>query len=128
VTLSAKIVALEAVKLASGRSAVAVHSEMKRGLNSLATIAATAPFVGIFGTLFGIVDSFPGMDGEQSTLLAMVEESLSESLIPTELGLLVAMLAFCSYKYFLAKLEDCDVEMESASLQLVNDLASTRFY
>ncbi len=119
--------ALDAANRASERSAAIVHAEMKRGLNSLASIAATAPFVGIFGTVFGIANSFTGVDGEKSAILAALEQSLSESLLPTELGLLVAMLAFCSYKYFAARLEDCDAEMRSASLQLLNELAVARF-
>jgi biopolymer transport protein ExbB/TolQ len=57
----------------------------------------------------------------------MLEERLAESLVPTELGLLIAMLAYCGYKYFSAKLEECDVEMQNASLQLLNDLAAPGF-
>jgi biopolymer transport protein ExbB/TolQ len=127
VTFDHKIEALDAAKRASERSAAIAHGEMKRGLNSLASIAAIAPFVGIFGTVLGIVNSFQGVDGEKSAILAALEGRLSDSLVPTELGLLVAMLAFCSYKYFLSRLEDCDVEIQNASLQLLNDLASTRF-
>ncbi len=94
-------------------------ARMKRGLNSLASIAAAAPFVGIFGTVLGIVKSFRGISGERTADLAYLISNLADSLVPTELGLLVAMLAFCAYKYFLVKFEDCDVEMRSASLQLL---------
>ncbi len=126
-TFAHKIAALDAVKRASDRSAAIAHGRMKRGLNSLASIAAAAPFVGIFGTVLGIVNSFHGVSGDKWSDIADVFRFLSESLAPTELGLLVATLAFCAYKYFLARLEDCDVEMRSASLQLLNELASTRF-
>jgi len=126
-TFIQKIAALDGVKRASGRSAAVVHGEIKRGLNSLATIAATAPFVGFFGTVLGIVNSFAGIEGEKSAILAMVEGRLSESLMPTALGLFVATLSFCAFRYFSARLNDCDVEMENASLQLMNDLGSARF-
>jgi biopolymer transport protein ExbB/TolQ len=122
-----KIEVLDAAKRASERSAAIAHGRMKRGLNSLASIAATAPFVGIFGTVLGVVNSFPGLGTERWAAFAIETERLSDSLVPTELGLLVAMLAFCSYKYFLARLEDCDVEMQNASTELINQLASARF-
>jgi biopolymer transport protein ExbB/TolQ len=96
-------------------------------VSSLATIAAAAPLLGIFGTVLGIGNSFRGIEGEKSALLAMLEERLSDSLLPTELGLFVAMLAFCAFRYFSAKLNDADIEMENASLQLMNELGSTRF-
>jgi biopolymer transport protein ExbB/TolQ len=95
---------------------------MGRGVNSLATIASVAPFVGLFGTVLGIVNSFPAFGTDKLTMLAIITERLSESFVPTELGLLVAVLAFCFYKHLLAKLNDFDVEMENVSLQLRNEL------
>jgi biopolymer transport protein ExbB/TolQ len=97
---------------------------MKRGLHSLASIAVTAPFVGVLGWVLGFYNSFPGGEGEKSAMLAIVNERLSEALMPLELGLLVALLAYFGHKYLLAKLEDFDVEMENASLQLLNQLGS----
>jgi biopolymer transport protein TolQ len=117
---------LKTLKVDLERSAVAVHGEMKRGLCSIASVAATAPFVGFFGTVFGIVNSFHGVDGEKSAILAELNRELSESLMPTELGLLVALFAFCVHRYFVAQLEDLNVEMENASLQFLNDLRSAR--
>ena len=117
---------LDAVRRASARSARAVHGEMKRWLNSLASIAATAPFVGVLGWVLGFYNSFPAFVGEKSFLLAMVNERLAESLMPIELGLLVALLAYLGHTYLVAKLQDLDVEMENASLQLINQLTSTK--
>ena len=77
----------------------------------------------MFGTVLGIANSFLGFGTDKFTALGMVSERLSESLVPTELGLLVAVMAFCFYKYLLAKLDDFDVEMENVSLQLRNELA-----
>jgi len=120
-----RIEALDAAKRASARSVRAVHGEMKRGMNSLASIAVTAPFVGVLGWVLGFYNSFPGFVGEKSALLAIVNERLSESLMPIELGLLVALLAYFGHTYLLSRLEDFDLEMENASLQLLNQLAST---
>ncbi len=112
-----------AVKRASERSATVVHCEMQRGLISLATIASVAPFIGLVGTLLGIVNSFRGVGTDKWTALAAVTEGLSESLVPTALGLLVALVAFCGYRYLLTKLDTFDVEMENVSLQLMEELA-----
>lgn len=98
---------------------------MKRGINSLATISSIAPFIGLFGTLIGIVNSFHGVGIDKDTGLALIAESLSESLVPTEMGLVVSLIAFCSYRCLLANLDDFDVETECASSQLISDLAST---
>jgi biopolymer transport protein ExbB len=108
---------------ASTRSASLVHREMKRGLNSLASIAATAPLVGFFGTVMGMFRSFSGGSTERGTLMRGFAKSLSESLVPTALGLSVAVLAFCFYKYLSARLENFDVEMQNASLELIDELA-----
>src|SRR5712692_5243865 len=106
---------IEAVKRASRRSANLVHIEMKQGLNSLATIASAAPFVGLLGTLLGIVNSSPGCSGERSFCMAVMFERLSESLLPTALGLLVAIPALWGYKYLSSQVEAFDTEMENAS-------------
>jgi biopolymer transport protein ExbB len=96
---------------------------LKRGLNSLASIAATARLVGLLGTVLGILSAFGGGSTEKSTLMRASAKSLSESLAPTALGLVVASLSFCFYKYFLARLENFDIEMKNASLELVDELA-----
>jgi len=117
---------LDAVKRASERSAIAVHGEMVRGLNSLATVSSVAPFIGLFSTLIGIVNSFDApMPGERWAAFALFTKNLSESLMPTALGLVVALLAFCCYKHLLAQVDNFDREMENASLQLLNELGST---
>jgi biopolymer transport protein ExbB/TolQ len=111
---------IKAVERGSGRSAAVVHGEMKRGLNSLATIASTAPWVGLFGTILGIANSFPGCSGERSTCMAAIAERLSESFVPTALGLLVAIPALWCYKYLRTELGAFDIEMENVSVGLVN--------
>jgi biopolymer transport protein TolQ len=96
---------------------------MKRGLNSLASIAATAPFVGVFGTVLGIFNTFRGFGTEKSTIMAWTAKYLSDAMVPTALGLAVAIVASCFYKSLQARLENFDIEMKNASLELTNVLA-----
>lgn len=124
-TPAQRTIALDAAKRASARATCVIHGEMKRGLSSVASIAGTAPFVGVLGWVLGVNNSFPGFVGEQSAHFALVNERLSESLMPIELGLLVALLAYFIYKYLLSRLADFDLEMENAALQLLNQLGST---
>lgn len=114
---------LNAVLRSCRRAAAVVHASMIRRVTSLATVASVAPFLGFFGTVLGIVNSFHGIDGERSALMAALAVSLSEAFVPAALGLLVAVPAFCSYKYSCQRLQAFDVEMENAGLELVNCLA-----
>jgi biopolymer transport protein ExbB/TolQ len=126
---SPKAEVLNAVQRASAHSALVVHLEMKRGLHSLASIAFSAPLVGLLGTLWGIVGSFRGIAGERWSDYADIVNGLSQSLLPAALGILVAVIAFGGYRYFLDRLDEFDVEMKIASLQLIDQLAFfTKYY
>jgi biopolymer transport protein ExbB/TolQ len=117
-----KAEALKFAKRASPRSAAVVHGELKRGLNSLATIASTAQWVGLFGTILGIYNSFGGVNGTKTSIMAYYFDGLSQAFVPCAFGLVVALVAMWCYKYLLAEVEVFDAEMEGASLQLINDL------
>jgi biopolymer transport protein ExbB/TolQ len=93
---------------------------MKRGVNSLATIASIAPWLGLLLTLLGIINSFRGVGGEKSAIMAALAESLAEALAPAALGLLVAIPPLWFYKYLRGELEALDVEMNNTSLELTN--------
>src|SRR5579862_581639 len=114
---------LEAVSRASKRSSAAVHEEMKAGLYSLATIACLAPWVGIFGNGLGIINSFQGIDGEKTALMAAFANRLSQSFWPTAFGLAIGLMSLFFYRYLTARLEAFDLEMENASLDLLNHLS-----
>lgn len=116
--------ALNAARRSSMRSANVVHREMKRGLITLATIASTASWVGLVGTVPGILGSFVGTTGSQESIAWAVFGRLSNVLVPCALGLIVALVATLCHKYLLAEVEAVDLQMESASLQLVSDLAA----
>jgi len=95
---------------------------MQRGLRSLASVASTAPWVGLFGTVLGIHNSFGGFNGSKESLMAAIFEGLSQALVPAALGLIVALVAMWCYKYLLTEVEAFDSDMENASLQLINQL------
>ena len=96
---------------------------MKRGVNSLATIASVAPFLGLLITVEGIVFSFVSCGGEKSTCLAAVVDRLSNAIARTALGLLVGIPSLWCYRYLRGQLEDLDVEMRNAALELANVLS-----
>jgi biopolymer transport protein ExbB/biopolymer transport protein TolQ len=88
------------------------HEELKRGLNGLATIGSTAPFVGLFGTVLGIINSFRGFGVVRVAAMSTAAGGISEALITTGLGLFVAVPAVWAYNYFSIRLELFDIEMD----------------
>jgi biopolymer transport protein ExbB/biopolymer transport protein TolQ len=111
---------IEASKRALERSEAIVHAELKRGISALATIGSTAPFVGLFGTVVGIINAFTGISTEKSTGLGAVAGGISEALVTTAFGLFVAIPAVWAYNYFTGKVEAFDVEMGNSSSELVD--------
>jgi biopolymer transport protein ExbB len=111
---------IEASKRALERAAAIVHAELKRGISTLATIGSTAPFVGLFGTVVGIIHAFQGISQAKSTGLAAVAGGISEALVTTAIGLFVAVPAVWVYNYFTGKVESFDVEMDNSSSELID--------
>ena len=111
---------IEAAKRGLERSVAIVHAEMKRGLSGLATIGSTAPFVGLFGTVVGIINAFRGISSEKSTGLGAVAGGISEALVTTAVGLFVAIPAVWVFNYFTGRIESFDVEMGNSSSELID--------
>ncbi len=111
---------IEACRRALERAEAIVHAELKRGVPTLATIGATAPFVGLFGTVVGIINAFHGISTEKSTGLGAVAGGISEALVATAIGLFVAVPAFWAYNAFSSRLEGFDVEMSNSSSELID--------
>src|SRR5689334_3103337 len=111
---------IEASKRALDRAEAIVHAELKRGLSGLATIGATAPFVGLFGTVVGIINAFKGIATQKATGLGAVAGGISEALVTTAIGLFVAVPAVWMFNYFTSKMEAFDVEMDNSSSELVD--------
>jgi len=102
---------IDASKRALERAEAIVHAELKRGVSTLATIGSTGPFVGLFGTVLGIINAFRGIATEKSAGLGAVAGGISEALVTTAVGLLVAIPAVWMYNYFSNRIEAFDVEM-----------------
>ncbi|MCY4189343.1 MAG: MotA/TolQ/ExbB proton channel family protein [Bryobacterales bacterium] len=111
---------VDASKRALERAQAITHAELNRGLSGLATIGSTAPFVGLFGTVVGIINAFQGISQERSTGLGAVAGGISEALVATAIGLFVALPAVWMFNYFNSKVEGFDVEMENASSELID--------
>ena len=111
---------IEASKRALERAEAIVHAELKRGVSTLATIGSSAPFVGLFGTVVGIINAFKGIASEKSTGLGAVAGGISEALVTTAIGLVVAIPAVWAYNYFAGRVEAFDVEMGNSSSELVD--------
>src|ERR1051325_3474516 len=97
-------------------------TNLKRGLAVLATVGATAPFVGLLGTTMGIVNAFTGMAASGSGGLASIGAGISEALITTSFGLLVAIPAVWAYNYFTTKIDNLTAEMTYVSKEMIDYL------
>lgn len=111
---------IEASRRALERAEAIVHAELKRGVPALATIGSTAPFVGLFGTVVGIINAFEGISSEKSTGLGAVAGGISEALVATAIGLFVAIPAIMVFNSFTTKLEAFDIEMGNSSSELID--------
>jgi len=111
---------IEASKRALERTEAIVHAELKRGLGGLATIGSTAPFVGLFGTVLGILNAFKGISENKATGLAAVSGGIAEALVTTAFGLFVAIPAVMMFNYLTGRVEAFDVEMDNSSSELVD--------
>ena len=97
-------------------------TNLKRGLAVLATVGATAPFVGLLGTTIGIINAFQGMSKSGSGGLAAIGGGISEALATTALGLLAAIPAVWAYNYFQTKIDNLTVEMTYVSKEMIDYL------
>ena len=111
---------IESSKRALERSESIVHAKLKKGLGGLATIGSTAPFIGLLGTVMGILRAFNQIATSKSQGIAAVAGGISEALVTTALGLFVAIPAVMAFNYFTNKVEAFDVEMDNSSSELVD--------
>jgi biopolymer transport protein ExbB/biopolymer transport protein TolQ len=111
---------VESSRRACERAEAIVNAELKRGLSGLATIGATAPFVGLFGTTVGIINAFQSMSSAKTAGLAAVAGGISEALITTAFGLFVAVPAVWAYNAYTNKVEAFGVEMTNSSSELID--------
>src|SRR5258705_1785438 len=97
-------------------------TNLKRGLAVLATVGATAPFVGLLGTTMGIVNAFTGMAQSGAGGMGAISAGVAEALITTAFGLLVAIPAVWAFNYFTTKIDNLSVEMTYVSKEMIDYL------
>ncbi|MBW1811482.1 MAG: MotA/TolQ/ExbB proton channel family protein [Deltaproteobacteria bacterium] len=113
---------LGAVNRAIEKSGAREMAGMRRGLAGLATVGSTAPFVGLFGTVFGIINSFQGMAAEGSGGLGSVSAGIAEALVTTGAGIGVAIVAVLLYNFFISKVDALQVDTNESALEILDVL------
>ena len=116
------VASLELVTSAVRDSMSETLIQLRRGLGLLATIGSTAPFIGLLGTVVGIINAFQSIAATGAGGMSVVSGGIAEALISTALGIFVAIPAVVAYNTFTGKIETFHVEMNRASSQLVNCL------
>jgi biopolymer transport protein ExbB/biopolymer transport protein TolQ len=110
-------VTVEAARQGMDRTAMITVAELKENLGVLATVGATAPFVGLFGTVLGIINAFEGM-AKSGGGIASVSAGIAEALVSTAFGLLVAIPAVWAYNYFQGRVDRFTVEMSNSGSEM----------
>ncbi|MBU1196035.1 MAG: protein TolQ [Proteobacteria bacterium] len=108
------------IKRSLNRSAGVEVRRLAQLVPFLATAGNTAPFIGLFGTVWGIMDTFQGIGLSGSASLAVVAPGISEALVATAAGLAVAIPAVIAYNYFTDRIRTLDSELQSFSSDLLN--------
>jgi len=112
-------VIMEAVDEATGRALDVAILNLRTRLSGMATIAGVAPFLGLFGTVTGLISAFRGIAETGSGGLATVSGGISEALVTTVIGLFVAIPALWAYNFFMNRVDVIGVEMDNSASQLV---------
>jgi biopolymer transport protein ExbB/biopolymer transport protein TolQ len=108
-----------AAREAMQRSTATEIERLERHLTSLATLGNISPFVGLFGTVIGIMRAFEAISRTGSGGLASVSAGIAEALVATAAGLFVAIPAVTAYNYFISRIKTCVTEMDGAASELV---------
>ena len=111
---------VDTVRRAIQRATALTANDLKKGVASLATIGSTAPFVGLLGTVVGVITAFQGIAATGSGGIGAVSAGIAEALVETALGLLVAIPAVWFYNYLTGRIEYFNVEMDNSSSELLD--------
>jgi biopolymer transport protein ExbB/biopolymer transport protein TolQ len=111
---------VDTVRRAIQRATALTATDLKKGVSSLATIGSTAPFVGLLGTVVGVINAFVGIAATGSGGIGAVSAGIAEALVETALGLLVAIPAVWFYNYLTSRIEYFNVEMDNSSSEMVD--------
>ncbi len=110
---------MEAVERSLQRASVVEMGRMERSLGVLATIASVSPFVGLFGTVWGIIEAFRGIGATGNANLATVAPGIAEALIATAIGLIAAIPALMAYNFFQGQIKLWQTELDDFSLEFI---------
>lgn len=116
---------IETASRGSERAKVLFNQELRRGLPILATIATSAPFIGLFGTIFGIINAFRGMQLTGSGGIGAVAGGIAEALVTTAVGIGVAVLALWVFNILNSRIEVFDAEMGNTESQVIDFFIKT---
>ncbi|MDX9788846.1 MAG: protein TolQ [Desulfobacterales bacterium] len=119
-SLATQLVGIDNIKRALRRSTVTEITKMTQMVPFLATTGNTTPFIGLFGTVWGIMGSFHGIGMRGSASLAVVAPGISEALVATAAGLAVAIPAVIAFNYFMQKIRVIESEMQTFSADFLN--------
>jgi biopolymer transport protein TolQ len=118
--LNIELGGVDNINRAMRQAATSELTKLERGLGFLATTGSTTPFIGLFGTVWGIMDAFRGIGIRGSATLAVVAPGISEALITTAAGLAAAIPAVVAYNYYINRIKVLSAEMENFSAELLN--------
>lgn len=117
--------AAELARRALGRKGDAVSRDMNRGMNVLASTGSTAPFIGLLGTVFGIINAFKQISASGSGGIGTIGAAIGEALIVTGFGLIVAIPAVLLFNWLSAKIANYEAGMVNAGQELVDRLETS---
>ncbi|MBI3767803.1 MAG: protein TolQ [Deltaproteobacteria bacterium] len=118
--MSTDLGGVENVARAMKRATTQEVTKLERSLTFLATTASSAPFVGLFGTVWGIMNAFRGLSVTQSSSIQAVAPGISEALIATAIGLAAAIPAVIAYNHFAGKVRVLSAEMDNFASEFLN--------
>ena len=125
--LSTELGGIENVTRAMKRAASVEITKLEKSLTFLATTASTTPFIGLFGTVWGIMNAFRGLSVTHSSSIQAVAPGIAEALVATAAGLAAAIPALIAYNHFAQRLKVLAVEMDNFSHEFLN-IAERHFF
>ncbi|MCA9689324.1 MAG: MotA/TolQ/ExbB proton channel family protein [Nannocystaceae bacterium] len=116
---------VEATRRTLGRKLEELASESRRGMGLLASVGSTAPFIGLFGTVIGIITAFQGIAAAGGGGIGAVSAGIAEALIVTAVGLFVAIAAVLFFNYLSGRFDQLDMSMQHAAGELIDHLEAS---
>lgn len=125
--LTTELGGVDNVSRAMQRATSVETTKLEKSCSFLATVASSAPFVGLFGTVWGIIDAFRGLSVTHSSSIQAVAPGIAEALVATAAGLAAAIPALMAYNYFVQQIKFLAVEMDNFQHEFLN-IAERHFF